>query len=650
MTLDLKNSDNITLTNSGTISAGRDKAVEATNAVGFSVSNSGTISAAGDKALDLTAVEDVTITNLAGGTISAADDYAIFLDDVTGTSMVISNAGIISAGSGTVGTNPAAIYGNLAAGVDYISITNAASGSITSVGNLAATGGAIFLDADDAEVNISNAGTIRAGVLAASGVTAVEASNAIRIENIEANDVTISNDGGHIEATEDRAIYMAGGGSNITSFSLTNTASSVITAEDFVVQLANAAGASAVINNAGTISATASDATHLLNLDNFSSTITITNSGTISTANDRAIAANIATGGTDTFTLTNSGTISAVDQTVFLESLDTAPLVLNNDDGGSITASGTQAVSVDNINAAVDFDTGTGSTISATNDVVTLLNVGASATMDFDNAGTISATASTADHVLDFDGFGGTLEFNNLSGGTISSAGSNAVQATHTGGSAGSRSLNFINAGTISSVGGNAVIMSGFDDEIDFTNSGTIEVTGGASAVSITSTAGDVVFTNSGRIETSGADTVGFYGITDDGDANTVPTFRNMAGGVIRGANNVLTASGAASQDYTITNEGSIIADTGSYAIFASGVSVNLTTSGTVSSAGQTAILVGPAPRSPYPAQCLPVAHHRAPWSCRVVVRKSNWSTERLLSAHFIRPTKAFMRIQKSTR
>ena len=593
MTLDLKNSDNITLTNSGTISAGRNNALDVEAVDDITLTNSGTISAVGNSTLDFSSANDVEITNQAGGTISAGGDYAVFLTGVTGASMVLSNAGTISAGASSVGSNPAAIYGNLGASVNEILITNEASGVITSVGNLAATGGAIFLDADDAEVNITNSGTIRAGVLAASGATAVEASNAIRIENIEANSVRINNDGGRIEATEDRAIYMAGGaGGNITDFTLINTASSVITAEDFVVQLANTAGASAVVENAGTISATDTAATHLLNFDNFSSRISITNSGTISTANDRAIAANVATGGTDTFTLNNTGTISAVDQTVFLESLDTAPIVLNNGANGSITASGTQAISIDNINAAFDFDTGAGSTISATDDVVRLLNVGSNARMDFDNAGTISGTASTADHVLDFNGFGGTLEFNNLSSGTISSAGSNAVLATHTGG--GSKSLNFINAGTIRSATANAVIMSGFDDEIDFTNSGTIEVTGGASAVSITGTAGDVMFTNSGRIESSGANTVGFFGITDDGDAATVPTFRNLAGGVIQGANNVLTASGAATQDYTITNHGSIIADTGSYAVFASGVSVNLTTTGVISSAGQTAILVGP--------------------------------------------------------
>lgn len=331
LALDLEDSDAVTLSNSGTISAGQDYAVDLVNAVSATVSNSGTIGATRDFALNLTAASGVSVSNLAGGTISAGRNHAIVLDSVTGTSMVIDNAGLISAGTQSVGTNPAAIFGTLGASVTALSITNQASGTISSVGSTADTGGAVFLGANSASVNLTNAGTIRAGVSAASGVTATQASNAVRIEGIASNAVTISNSG-TIEATEDRAIYLAGGGSNISSLSLTNSTGGVIRAQDFVVQLANATGATASITNAGTISATASDAVHLINLDNFSSSVTVTNSGTMSTAGNRAIGGTLSTGGTDSFTITNSGTLSAAAQTIFLTNIDTAPLVVTNSD------------------------------------------------------------------------------------------------------------------------------------------------------------------------------------------------------------------------------------------------------------------------------------------------------------------------------
>ena len=591
MALDLKNSDNITLTNSGMISAGRDEAVDMVSAVSATVSNSGTISAVGGSTLNLDSAENVTITNQAGGTISAGGNYAVFLDGLTGASMVLSNAGTISAGASSVGSNPAAIYGNLGASIDEILITNEASGVITSVGNLDVTGGAIFLDADDAEVNITNSGTIRVGVLAASGVTAVEASNAIRIQNIEANSVRIDNDGGRIEATEDRAIYMAGGtGGNITDFTLINRASSVITAKDFVVELVNATGASAVVENAGTISATATDASHLLNFNDFSSNVTINNTGTISTAGNRAIAAAFTAGGSASASISNSGTISATRQTIYLENVTSAPLVLTNKAKGSITATDTEAIYVSNMTNTVDFTTGAGSTISATNDVVRLLNVGPNARMDFDNAGTIIGTASTADHVLDFDGFGGTLVINNASGGVISSGGRNALTADMSGG-AGDLALSFTNDGTIRSANDNAINMTGFASTVTFTNTGTIEVTDGNNALQISG--GDhIVFTNSGRIEASDTGAVAFTNITNDGDPETIPTFTNKTNGILRASANVLTIAGA-DQLYAIENYGTITADTGQYAINATGLRVSLTTSGSVTAVGQAAIRVG---------------------------------------------------------
>lgn len=593
LALDLENSDEVMLTNASgaTISAANDNAIDLTNSQSATISNAGTISAGRDNAINLTAASGVTLTN--SGTISAGRDYALLLTNVTGASMVISNSGTISAGSDSVGSAPAAIFGTLAAGVDVIDITNAASASITSVGDATANGGAIFLNAASAVVNITNAGTIQAGRLASTGVTAVEGNNAIRITNIQSNDVSLTNNtGGTILATGDVAVHFAATTGNISAFTLTNAASAVIEADNDVIELVNVTGASATITNAGTIRATDSAADHVLNLDGFSSDITLTNSGTISSAGDRAVQGALHTTGTASMTMSNSGTISADNETVFITFNTAAPLIFSNAAGGTISASEDDAVVFTNVASAVSFSTGAGSTITADDDTVVFASVANTAVLDFDNAGTISATDSSANHVLDFDGFGGTLDINNASGGVISSSGSNALTADHSSGTAGSRALSFTNAGTIRSATGNAVNMTGFDDTVTFTNSGTIEVTGGNNALQVSG--GDhIVFTNSGRIEASGTGAVAFTNITDDGDSDTIPTFTNDTNGVLRASANVLTIAGANTQRYAIVNRGTITADTGQYAIDATGLNVNLTTSGSVTAVGQTAIRVG---------------------------------------------------------
>ncbi|MDB2677730.1 hypothetical protein N9Z39_04705, partial [Alphaproteobacteria bacterium] len=118
--------------------------------------------------------------------------------------------GTISAGATTVGNAPAAIHGALAASVSNISLTNGAGAVISSVGNaLANSGGAIFLDADGASLTIANSGTISVGTPTSGSTAAIESHNAIRVTDIGANAVTITNSGaGSIKAEGDTAIYL----------------------------------------------------------------------------------------------------------------------------------------------------------------------------------------------------------------------------------------------------------------------------------------------------------------------------------------------------------------------------------------------------------------------------------------------------------
>ena len=222
------------------------------------------------------------------------------------------------------------------------------------------------------------------------------------------------------------------------------------------------------------------------------------------------------------------------------------------------------------------------------------------AEMTFSNGGTISAASTSATHVLNFTGFTGTLAFDNLSTGIIRSAGGSPVYAAQNAGTLAERALDFNNAGRITSAGDDAVHMTGFASSVSFINSGTIEVTNGANAVVIEGDSGgiderDVYFENSGTIESSGAAAVSFTNIASSANSNSVfADFRNLEDGVMRAASNVFSASGATSSHVKLTNQGSIIADNGSYAVNLSGMKVTLDTSGTISSTGQTAIRVGP--------------------------------------------------------
>ena len=585
--------------------------------------NSGTISAVGDNAVDFSDSNVSSITN--SGTISAGGNYALLLDGLSGASMVLSNLGTITAGASAVGNTPAAIHGELDASVSAITISNGASGVISSVGNSltnsdANSGGTIFLDATVAALTLSNSGTILAGVEATASASAIAGNNAIRVTDIGANAVTITNSASaSIKSLGDTAIFLEGDSAEITSFNLTN--SGTITADDAVVLLQDIAGASTVIANSGTMSATGSASNHLINLTNVSADFSLTNSGIIETAGTRAVYVDMndtSLTGSDMLVFNNqsNGRIDADSETVtFLEvneqiDFDNSGVIratsgasairfsgignhqvdFTNNVGATISASGVTAVSLADFEAALNFNNGSGATVSAADDTVVLSPTTNNARLDFSNGGTISASAQTADHVLRFVGFGGELAIENLSTGTISSNGTNAIFADH---QLATPSLDFDNYGTISSRTGDAVVMSGFTDAVNVVNSGSILVTAGDNAFSSWG-GNETVFSNSGRIEASGDRAVYFSDfIVDAGTA--APQFTNTATGIIRAASGAFeTAIGAATgQTYTLTNAGSIIADNGALAVNMSGANVRMSNSGTISATASPAILAG---------------------------------------------------------
>jgi hypothetical protein len=389
--------------------------------------NSGSIIAGGDNAVDLTGANVVSMTNQSGATISAGGNYALLVDGLSGGSVVVSNLGTISAGATTVGNEPAAVHGALAASVSNISLTNGAGAVISSVGNAlpnsdSNSGAAIFLNADGASLTIANSGTISVGTPASGATAAIEGNNAIRVLDIGANAVSITNsETGSIRAEGDTAIYLKGGSAAISAITLTNSGTASITADDKVVLLEDIIDASADITNSGSIYATDSAADHLLNFTNVSADFSLINSGIIESAGTRAVYVNM----NNTSLLTNE------------------MVVFNNQSGGSISAD-SETVAFLDVNEQVNFD----------------------------NSGTISATTGAS--AVTFSGVGAhPFDFTNNTGGIISSSTGNAVVLSGL-----TDKATVVNNGVIEVTAGSNALSVWAGDETNFHNSGRIEASG----------------------------------------------------------------------------------------------------------------------------------------------------------------------------
>jgi hypothetical protein len=561
-----------------------------------SVTNSGTLSAGRDKALDFTGSRSVTLTQNAGAVVSAGRDKAV---DVTGvlTSLTVSNAGSILAGASSVGANAGALRGALDAAAVAVSITNAASGTISSLG-----GNAIYLTNIGSTVSLTNSGIIRAGD------ATTESDYAVRLEDIGNNSVTFTNQGaGAISASNQYGVSIEGA----SSLTFNNLGTASLEAEDRVVVIdATSQAPSLTFNNQGTISATDDSAAHLLDVTDVTTTLSLTNSGTLSTEGAGAITGTVNASGVS-LTLNNSGTISAEDgSTVYLQGLngtvdfdnsgtlsaghatqvsnDAVRLlgingnIVNFDNlaGGALTATGTRAVQLEGA-STLRFTNAAGATISATDDVVVFGNTATTPTIVFTNAGTISGSASTANHVLDFSSFQNTVQITNS--GTISSSGTNAIIGTV----AAEAGMSFTNSGSIASFGANAVEMGGFGGNVNFTNSGAIS-SGGEHAVHLTG--GDnIQFTNSGTISATGSEAVFLQGAIEGAHVFTNSGTISSGGTAFR----VTQGAPVATPTYQLTNSGTISTSGTGLAVDFTGLPVTLVSTGSVTSAGATAMRVG---------------------------------------------------------
>ena len=560
------------------------------------VTNEGTISAGRDKALDLNGSREVTLTQGAGAILSAGRDLAV---DATGilTSLTIDNAGSILAGASSVGSSQGAIRGALGAGGVAVEIINAASGTISSVG-----GNAIYLSNIGSTVTLVNDGIISAG----DGET--QSDYSVRLEDVGNNIVAFTNQGsGAITATHEYAVSIEGA----SALTFNNLGTARIEAEDRVLNFDTSShNPTLIFVNQGTISATDDSASQLLDATGITTTLNVTNSGTMSTQGAGAITGTIAAPGASV-TLNNSGTISAEDgSAIYLQDIngtldfDNSGAILTGDashtsndalrlvglnnfaarfdnlSGGSVRATGTRAIELEGAGALI-FNNASGAAISATDDVVMFTNSAPTPTINFTNDGTISGTASSADHVLDFSDFATHLQLTNS--GTVSSAGSNAIIGTVVAGTA----LTVINSGSITASGANAVELNGFDGDVSFVNSGTIRA-GGDHSVHITG--GDnISFNNSAMISATGTEAVFFQDVLEGAHVFTNSGTISSAGVSFR----VTEGAPVGTPTYRLVNSGTISTSSTALAVDLTGLPATVISTGNIVSAGSTAMRVG---------------------------------------------------------
>ena len=566
-----------------------------------SITNSGTISAGRNRAIDVSGSKAVSIINNADSTISAEDNLAILTTSVE-TSFVLNNAGTISAAA-------SAVFGSLATGTE-VNLTN--SGTIGALG-----GDTLRLENIGADVTFSNTGTISAG--AEGGPDGTDSEDAVYLQGIGANALTFSNAAsGVISATGDRAIYLN------ASSSITFSNAGSIGADARPVEFDVPAGGNAKLNftNSGTISSTDDSAASLLDISNFGKPLSIINSGTLETEGARAVFGALdGTGGTVTIdndggsiaadegetvyltdidatvSFTNSGSIEAGDDNhngkndaIYLAGIGANAVTFTNAASGAIAATGTRAVYI-NSASAITFSNANTASILADNTVIEF-DVSGSPSMVFNNAGTIRATASSADHLLDFDDFTGTLDITNS--GTLSTAGSQAITGTM---AAGTHSLDFSNSGTILATGAVGIELGTFNGAVSFINAAGGSITAGSTATPATNavhiTGGNrVTFNNAGTITAGGTTGTNVFFDTLGVSSSAEPhSFTNS--GTISGGQTAFQVSGDANGVYRLTNSGTIRSTGTGLAVDMADVPVTVVSNGSIISAGSTAMRVG---------------------------------------------------------
>ena len=546
--------DDYCLTNSGTISAGRQYAIAGSTISDLKFTNSGTVSAidqtinfadvSGDVVIansgQITASqefsglfpdpdsdkyglrlvkeagEDTTIafTNASGGTISTNADNALVLAGFNGVNdnVTFSNEGTISA------TEDNAVD---LSNSNFSTLSN--SGSITAGGNYA-----LLLDGfSSASMVISNLGSITAGTtqpgnapaaihgaLAASvdtiSITAGASSTISSVGNALANGD--ANSGGAIFLDADSASFtLNNSGSISVGTEATSTAAAV--EGNNAIRVTDIGDNAVSLTNAstGTIKAVGDGAIYLKGDSADITSITLDNSGTI-TADNAVLLFEDAVGATTS--ITNSGTMTATDSAAdHLINLTNVSADFSLANSGVIESAGSRAVYVDMNNASlvsndmVVFHNQSGGRIDADSETVTLLDINEQ--VNFDNNGTIRAINGAS--AVSFSAIGNhQVDFNNNVGGTISASGNGAVSL-----SGFEALLNLINANTATISAANETVVlvpSTNNARLNFANSGTISASSSSAnhVLRFTGFGGELAIENAatGTISSNGSNAI----------------------------------------------------------------------------------------------------------------------------------------------
>ena len=533
-------SGQVSLTNSGIISAGFNGAVLAENIAqsdeSVRIFNSGSLLAANDYGIKVDASHDVSINNMTSGVISATQDYALSAENVTGEFTLI-NAGAIVSADTSISLNNATAkialtnLGSIkASGVAALSGSNVSNHVVLSN----AIGAAIEANRQTldfagltSDFSLTNAGAIKS---LSTDLKLAGDDYAINLNNMM-GDLFVSNiETATISAETAHALRADNVDGTIT---LLNAANSKIVAAQNVVSLTNATGA-IVVNNSGSLSASnaAGDDYVVLDVGGAASQVSITNgvTGSIDTGAQRAIKARNLVGG---LAINNQGIISAAHSAVDFNgakggiALDNSGTINSTNTGvvATLTGHNVGALTLDNSgtisggSSLADFactisdcgkvsinNSGTMRLTDSEALVGYVLKVTGVAGFALNNSGTISASHKdslnnpTNALAIDARNLTSGLNLTNLQNGTITASYNTLINADN----ATAGNLVFENAGTLSSGGETALTARAAPAEVRFSNIGDASTIFAANNVlDFGAASGAISFTNDGTIRNS---------------------------------------------------------------------------------------------------------------------------------------------------
>ncbi len=465
-----------------------------------------------------------TGTVAAGGSLTTSASSVTF-GIGTGTGMVLTNAGTITsgvraldAGSTATGLLTVANSGTISSTDDGFRINGTFAGGtllLTNSGTISSTTGQV-LDFDKATATSASVTITNAGSLLASGASG---SDAVRLGG---GTISLTNSGTISTTTAGKRAIKFDSATNIetlTSFTLTNTATGLISGTDDAIKIAGNAGSTSaaviVINNAGTIRSTAGG--QGIDLGDLTSTnlkITITNqsTGLITASDNDGVKAGMNTVVNNYGTITSDYTTTSADvQNYSAVKFDGASGSVHNYAGGVISGA-YHGIKASGLTDNIDVINDAGATITGRNGS----GVNSNGTGSVLNYGTITGSFDPAASFGDGDGVDidhiGTI----TNYGTIQALGSKGTKPGETNPSTSEGIA--IGGGTI--VNGSAsvrtALISGANNGIlaDDSNSGSIF--------------GALNVTNYGTIQ--GLNGYGIRIVNDAGYSNTIINYGTITG------------------------------------------------------------------------------------------------------------------------